>query len=215
MIHFYKRYIYITDTMSGVIGGNNIEEEYLWSCTLSGSNKEYSWAPEDAMEEDDDKDIKVKPSHRLLVKMAILMPSAKEEEVSIIQVESEGYNKQKVVVPICAMKGGQDLQKYVDLLIPGPAKLTLLQGEGPIHLAGSHCVDFFGFKDGAGESEDEDEATADEEDAEAEVAKEAGDEKSTPSKGTPTKEDSGSKKRKASADPPKSDEKKKKESPAK
>merc|ERR1712083_13648 len=82
--------------------------------------------------------------------------------------------------PICAMKGGQDLQKYVDLLIPGPAKLTLLQGEGPIHLAGSHCVDFFGFKDGAGESEDEDEATADEEDAEAEVAKEAGDEKSTP-----------------------------------
>merc|ERR1719291_1297470 len=139
------------------------------------------------------------------------MPTAKKDEVSIIEVESEGYNKQKVVVPICAMKGGQDHQKYVDLLIPGPAKLTLLQGEGPIHLAGSHCVDFFGFKDGAGESEDEDEA-------EAEVAKEAGDEKkSTPSKdkATPTKEDSGSKKRKASADPPKSAEKKKKESPAK
>merc|ERR1712090_91250 len=100
--------------------------------------------------------------------------------------------------------------KYVDLLIPGPAKLTLLQGEGPIHLAGSHCVDFFGFKDGAGESEDEDDATADEEDAEAEVAKEGGDERSTPSKvkkDTPTKEDSGSKKRKASTDP-KSAEKK-------
>merc|ERR1711887_371295 len=114
---------------------------------------------------------------------------AKKDEVSIIQVESEGYNKEKVVVPICAMKGGQDHQKYVDLLIPGPAKLTLLQGEGPIHLAGSHCVDFFGFKDGAGESEDEDEATADEEDAEAEVAKEVGDEKKSPSKdkATPTK----------------------------
>merc|ERR1712055_1289003 len=126
-------------------------------------------------------------------------------------------NKQKVVVPICAMKGGQDLQKYVDLLIPGPAKLTLLQGEGPIHLAGRHCVDFFGFKAGAGESEDEDDATADEEDAEAEVAKEGGDERSTPSKDekdTPTKEDSGSKKRKASTDP-KSAEKKKKESPSK
>merc|ERR1712226_1670686 len=106
-------------------------------------------------------------------------------------------------------KGGQDLQKYVDLLIPGPAKLTLLQGEGPIHLAGSHCVDFFGFKDGAGESEDEDDATADEEAAEAEVAKEGGDERSTPSKDkdTPTKEDSGSKKRKACTDP-KSAEKK-------
>merc|ERR1712179_350374 len=179
---------------------------------LSGADKEYNWAPDDcvdAMEEDDDKDTKVKPSHRLLVKMAILMPTAKKDEVSIIQVESEGYNKKKVVVPICAMK---DLQKYVDLLIPGPAKLTLLQGEGPIYLAGSHCVDFFGFKDGAAESEDEDEATADEEDAEAEVAKEGGDERSTPSKDkkdTPTKEDSGSKKRKASTDP-KSAEKKKK-----
>merc|ERR1712243_320836 len=120
-----------------------------------------------------------------------------------------GYNKEKVVVPICAMKGGQDLQKYVDLLIPGPAKLTLLQGEGPIHLAGSHCVDFFGFKDGAGESEDEDDvATADEEDAKAEVAKEGGDERSSKDKkDTPTKEDSGSKKRKASTDP-KSAEKK-------
>merc|ERR1712179_759086 len=176
---------------------------------LSGADKEYNWAPDDcvdAMEEDDDKDTKVKPSHRLLVKMAILMPTAKKDEVSIIQVESEGYNKKKVVVPICAMK---DLQKYVDLLIPGPAKLTLLQGEGPIYLAGSHCVDFFGFKDGAAESEDEDEATADEEDAEAEAAKEAGDKKSTP-----TKEDSGSK-RKASADLPQSAEKKKKESPSK
>merc|ERR1712179_739708 len=195
----------------------NIEEEYLWSCTLSGSSKEYTWAPEDPSDSMEDDDPKEKPSHRLLVKMAILMPTAKKDEVSIIQVESEGFNKQKVMVPICAMKGGQDLQKYVDLLIPGPAKLTLLQGEGPIHLAGGHCVDFFGFKDGAGESEDEDDATADEEDAEAEVAKEGGDERSTPSKDkkdTPTKEDSGSKKRKASADP-KSAEKKKKESPSK
>ena len=132
--------------MAGVIGGNNIEEEYLWSCTLSGSSKEYKWAPEDPSDSMEDDDPKVKPSHRLLVKMAILMPTAKKDEVSIIQVESEGYNKEKVVVPICAMKGGQDLQKYVDLLIPGPAKLTLLQGEGPIYLAGSHCVDFFGFK---------------------------------------------------------------------
>ena len=50
---------------------------------------------------------------------------------------------------------------------------------------------------------DEDDATADEEAAEAEVAKEGGDERSTPSKDkkdTPTKEDSGSKKRKASTD---------------
>merc|ERR1712142_495540 len=143
-------------------------------------------------------------SHRLLVKSAILMPSSKKDEVSIVQIECDGYNKQKVIVPICAMKGGQDLQKYVDLLVPCTAKISLLQGEGPIHLIGSHCVDFYGYKD-------VDEATADEDAAEDEVMEEEvrGD------KASPAKEGSGSTNRKASSDPPKSDEKKKKSSPAK
>merc|ERR1719318_450677 len=91
------------------------------------------------------------------------------------------------------MKGGLDLQKYVDLLVPGEAKITLLQGEGPINLVGSHCVDYFGLrKDGAGDTDDEDEATTDEEDAEADVDMEQ-DEKKTPSKEdkkkTPSKEE--------------------------
>ena len=38
----------------------------------------------------------VKPSHRLLIKTAILMPSAKKDEVTVVEIESEGYNKQKV-----------------------------------------------------------------------------------------------------------------------
>merc|ERR1711909_260961 len=100
---------------------------------------------------------------------------------------------QKVVVPICAMKGGFDLQQYVDLLVPSKAKFSLLQGEGPINLLGRHCVDFFGYRDM---------------DADSEEGKEKGDKK------TPTKQDNESKKRKASEDP-KSAEKKKKESPAK
>ena len=128
---------------------DNLEEEFLWTCTLSGTTKEYTWAPDDQAEDvtkDDDKDRSVKPNHKLLIKSAVLMPSAKADEVTIVQIESEGYNKQKVVVPICAMKGGSDLQQYVDLLVPSNAKLTLLQGEGPINLLGSHCVDFFGYK---------------------------------------------------------------------
>ena len=108
-------------------------------------------------------------------------------------------------MPICAMKGGQDLQKYVDLLVPCSAKISLLQGEGPIYLIGSHCVDFYGYKD---VDEDEDEATADEED-------EVMEEEVKGDKASPAKEGSGSTKRKASSDPPKSDEKKKKASPAK
>merc|ERR1712192_204116 len=215
LIHFYKRF-----TMAGIVGGNSVEEEYLWSCSLTAANKEFTWAPEDSSDtrEDDENDPSVKPGHRLLIKSAILMPTAKKDEVTVVQIESEGYNKQKVVVPICAMRGGSDYQQYVDLLVPSQAKITLLQGEGPISLVGSHCVDFYGYRDiGAGDSEDEDEATADEEDAEMEAVAEKGDKQKTPSKEgkkTPVKEDSGSK-RKASAEAPKSAEKKKKESPAK
>merc|ERR1712096_296143 len=166
---------------------------------------------------------------------AILMPTAKTDEVTVVQIESEGYNKQKVIVPICAMKGGSDFQQYVDLLVPCPAKLKLLQGEGPINLIGSHCVDFYGYRDvGAGDSEDEeDDATDNDAEMETEDAvKGKGDEKAEKKK-TPIKEnedkaeekaeekklllrkDSGSKKRKASAEQTKSAEKKKKESPAK
>merc|ERR1712083_813592 len=106
---------------------------------------------------------------------------------------------------------------YVDLLIPCPAKLTLLQGEGPINLVGSHCVDFYGYRDlGSGDDDEDEEA------AEAEAMDEGGEtKKKTPTKEastdkkTPSKEGSAEK-RKASGDQqPKSGEKKKKESPAK
>ena len=196
--------------MAAILAGNNVEQEYLWACTLTGSNKEYKWSPEDE-DKKDEEEVSLKASHRLLVKSAILMPSSKKDEVSIVQIECDGYNKQKVIVPICAMKGGQDLQKYVDLLVPCTAKISLLQGEGPIHLIGSHCVDFYGYKDVDEDEDDNDEATADEDAAEDEAMEEEvkGD------KASPAKEGSGSTKRKASSDPPKSDEKKKKASPAK
>ena len=44
------------------------------------------------------------------------------------------------------MKGGVDLQKYVDLLVPGPAKM-IIHGEGPINLVGSHRVEYFGYRE--------------------------------------------------------------------
>merc|ERR1712098_262612 len=139
-------------------------------------------------------------------------PTAKKDEVTVVQIESEGFKQEKLTVPICAMKGGKDFQNYVDLLVPcPPAKISLLQGEGPIYLMGSHCVDYDGYKEV--NDEDDDEATEDEEAAESEAMKESEESKGTPSK--EGSEGSGSTKRKASGDQPKSDEKKKKESPAK
>merc|ERR1711934_263207 len=71
--------------------------------------------------------------------------------INIVQIESEGYNQEKVKVPVLAMRGGTDLQTYVDILVPSKAKLTLIQGEGPAHL-----IDFFGGVDEEADTEDED-----------------------------------------------------------
>merc|ERR1712071_79864 len=74
-----------------------------------------------------------------------------------VQIETDGYNKHKVVVPIVAMKAGTDFQTYVDLLVPSPAKISLLEGEGPIHLVGIHCVEELDLGE-ADEGEEEEEA---------------------------------------------------------
>jgi len=188
--------------MAAILAGNNVEEEYMWSCTLDKTTKEFQWSPEDpsdAKDDDDKEDPTLKPGHRLLIKNAILMPEAKKDEVTVLQIECDGYNKKKVTAPIVAMKGGVDHQRYIDLLVPCPAKITLLQGEGPIHLIGSHCVDFYGYRDhGPGsdaESEEEDEVDmeAEEQEATAEGDKKEESKKrkasgdATPEKGKKTK----------------------------
>jgi len=178
------------------VSSNNVEEEFLWTCSLTEASKDFDWSPEDPsdVKDDDESDPTVKPGHRLLVKSAILMPSAKKDEINIVQIEGEGYNKEKVIVPIVAMKGGADYQTYVDLLVPCPAKFSLLQGSGPIHLMGSHCVDFYGYRDtGAGdESQDdiegEDEAV-DEKEAKDLVEEGKGEAGDGVSKKTPVKSD--------------------------
>ena len=41
---------------------------------------------------------------RLLIKTAILMPEAQDGEVTIVEVETEGFNKAKVSRRICCLK---------------------------------------------------------------------------------------------------------------
>ena len=56
------------------------------------------------------------------------------------------------------MRGQVDYQRYVDLLVPCPAKIKLLSGDGPIHLTGSHCVDYYGYRgQGEGDAEETEE----------------------------------------------------------
>merc|ERR1719234_1698008 len=135
------------------------------------------------------------------------MPTAKKDDVNIVEIESEGYKQEKVKVPILAMRGDTDLQTYVDILVPSNATLTLIKGEGPVHLIGSHCIDFFASMDGEGDTEDEDD--------EMEVKGKGDDLPVSPikTKSSPM-EKQDSKKRKASEDE-KAVEKKAKASPAK
>merc|ERR1719193_2556545 len=136
------------------------------------------------------------------------MPIAKKDDINIVQIESEGYNQEKVKVPVLAMRGGTDLQTYVDILVPSNAKLTLVKGEGPVHLIGSHCIDFFASIDGEGDTEDED--------VEMEVKGKGDDLLASPikTKSSPM-EKMDSKKRKASEDEKVVEKKKAKASPAK
>ena len=96
---FYKTYNII---MAAILAQQrDVEEEYLWSCALTATNKEYSWDPvtlEPAKEEGNGKEEgrQVMPSHRLFIETAFLMPTAKKDEVTVVEIESEGFNKQKV-----------------------------------------------------------------------------------------------------------------------
>merc|ERR1712142_1279565 len=203
--------------MSG-LSGPNVEEENMWAVTLSGTKREYEWAPEDPSDSvnaddsvDEESDPSFKPNHRLLIKSAILHPEAKKDEVTWLQVETTGYNKEKVVTPFVAMKGGENLQQYVNLLLPDPATIKIISGEGPITLIGSHCVDFYDYRNFGEDEDDEDEEDAEDaesseddevdmeeqETATAQINEDKSEDKAGDKKKTPKKsEDEGSAKKK-------------------
>merc|ERR1712137_1332194 len=156
-------------TMASQLSGPNIEEEYYWSTTLDKDNKEYTWAvQEDGNDdsEDEESDPPCKPNHRLLIKNALLDPEATKDEVTVLEIETKGYKEQKVIAPFLAMKGGAELQRYVDLLLPDSAKIRIKRGNGPVTLVGSHCVDFYDYRNMgyAGEDDDDEEESEEDED---------------------------------------------------
>ena len=122
------------------MASNNLEEEYMWSCCLDKDNKEFLWLPENPSEGDDEENLK--PVHRLIIKNAILMPDVEKDAVHVVQIDAEGFNSEKVSAPLVTMRGQVDFQHYVELLVPSPAKIKLLSGDGPLHLTGIHCVEY-------------------------------------------------------------------------
>ena len=69
----------------------------MWACLLDKDSKEFEWLAEDPTKaKNEDESEELKPSHRLLIKNAILMPEAEKDDVNVVQIECEGYNKKKV-----------------------------------------------------------------------------------------------------------------------
>merc|ERR1711971_241187 len=136
--------------MASQLSGPNIEEEYLWSVTLDDKTKQFSWSPNEPSDEvKDDDDENFKPNHRLLIKTAILHPDSAKE---------------KVKAPFLSMKSGLQLQQYVDILLPDTATIKITAGKGPITLVGSHCVDYYDYRNyGADEEDDDEECSEDDE----------------------------------------------------
>merc|ERR1719457_399138 len=183
----------------------------MWSVTLDANTKEYEWCPKDPSDEDseDEEDPSCKPNHRLLIKTAILHPEAAKDEVTMLQIETKGYKNAKLLTPFVAMKSGTNLQQYVDVLVPDMAKIKVVAGSGPITLLGSHCVDFYDYRNyGGDETEEDAESSEDDEMDEEEqetAVKEDKESDKEPAK-EPAKENEGDKKKKTpKKDTPKKD----------
>ncbi|XP_040567653.1 mitotic apparatus protein p62 [Lepeophtheirus salmonis] len=148
-------------------GNNEVEDEYIWTVTLDKDNKEYVWNPteiggdkeeaeEDGKEksklgeddqEDDEYDEDVHPAQKLLVKNAFLSLEAKDGQVNVVNIETLGYKGLEIKCPLVAMKAGTDYQRLVDQEFSSKVKLTLVHGQGPVQLVGTHSFDFSSFKD--------------------------------------------------------------------
>ena len=77
--------------MAAILAGGNVEEEYLWSCSLSGSNKEYSWDPvklEPEQKAGDNKELK-EDEVRLPDGGEFGVPAAKLEVIKIMEETDE------------------------------------------------------------------------------------------------------------------------------
>eukprot|EP00088_Acartia_fossae_P038197 TRINITY_DN394_c0_g2_i1.p1 TRINITY_DN394_c0_g2~~TRINITY_DN394_c0_g2_i1.p1 ORF type:complete len:256 (+),score=111.15 TRINITY_DN394_c0_g2_i1:69-836(+) len=152
--------------MASTLSGPNIEEEYLWSCKLTESNKEYTWSPKDPSDEDseDESDPSCKPNHRLLVKLANKDFENCKDDLTVLSIETKGYQDEKISSVFLTMKKEDYMEKF-DLLIPDAAKIKLVKGSGPITLLGSHCLDFYDYRNyGGEETEEEEDAESSEDD---------------------------------------------------
>lgn len=125
---------------------------------MNDTNKEIKWEP-DALKENgsfNEMSLSVKGEHTLIIKQALLGPSAKDSEVNVIEVETTGY-KGSIKQPIVALVGKKKSHLLLDLNFPDPPViLRLVEGHGPVHISGNHVINAEQYNDEDDDEDDDD-----------------------------------------------------------
>ena len=146
------------------------DQDYVWSTVLE-SKKPYEWNPENFPKEED-----TTPQHKLVMKYAILSPTASAGETVAIELETKGFGGSTVKTLVAVLVAGTVHQTALNIsLRDEPVKLSLAKGSGPVHLVGIHQVTFpdaGDSSDHADDSSDSEESSDEDDDAEEEEEEE-------------------------------------------
>ena len=158
------------------------DQEYFWSTVLDAKTT-YEWDPEKNFPKEEDGLV---PQHKLVIKNAVLSPSAPAGEIAAVELVTKGYAGAAVKTLIAVLVGGTNHQTTLDLsLRDEPAKLVMAKGSGPVYLVGSHQISF----PDAGDSSDPNDESSDSESESDEEEEEEEEEEIKPVAETPAKKD--------------------------
>jgi len=175
------------------------EHEQFVGFQLTKDEKEYIWDPEvtpvkSSLLSGSTSILQVNQYSRLLVKQAILSPDAVDGELNCVEVEGS-FPRSLNKMPLAILKGGADMQRYLDVYFPEPPlTFRLTHGSGPVFILAQSMIENSG-EDSDDEPDDEYDTaadTAEEEEAGEEEAEEEAEAEQSPVK---------SKKRKAGKSP--------------
>jgi len=121
---------------------------YMFATELKSDDKtEYVWNPEEASYFKKLPEFNEPGSYRhmLVIRRAIIGPSAKEGSTNLISVEMTCPDTETLTFPMVYLTQGDEPQSVVDLTFsdgpPSTLKFILSQGTGPVHLVGYHFVE--------------------------------------------------------------------------
>merc|ERR1712055_390470 len=135
------------------------EHEQFVGFQLTADEKEYVWDPEvtpikSSLLSGNVSILQVNQYSRLLVKQAILSPDAVDGELNCVEVEGS-FPRSLNKMPLAILKGGADMQRYLDVYFPEPPlTFRLSHGSGPVFILAQSMIDNSG-EDSDDEGDDE------------------------------------------------------------